>query len=57
MQLLKETRMWREDDFEDKGRQVKAVPDDKQGELINARDLEPTGKAERSDGRVQEASH
>lgn len=37
--------MWREDDFEDKGRQIKVVPKDKAGELINDPDLEPEGKA------------
>ena len=46
--------MWREDDFEDKGRQVKAVPEDKPGELTNDSDREPEGKAERSDGRGKE---
>jgi uncharacterized protein YjbJ (UPF0337 family) len=54
---LRETSMWREDDFEDKGRQVKAVPEDKRGELTNDSDREPEGKAERSDGRGKESSH
>jgi uncharacterized protein YjbJ (UPF0337 family) len=45
--------MWREDDFEDKGRQVKAVPEDKAGELTNDEDREPEGKAERFDERAK----
>ena len=49
--------MWREDDFEDKGRQVKAVPADKPGEFTNDSDHEPEGKAERPDGRGKELSH
>ena len=49
--------MWREDDFEDKGRQIKGVLKDKAGTLINDPDLEAEGKAERPDGRAQELSH
>ena len=49
--------MWREDDFEDKGRQGKAVPEDKSGELTNESDREPEGKAERTDGRGKELRH
>lgn len=50
--------MWREDDFEDKGRPIKVVPKkDKSGELINEPDLEREGKGERSDERAQESSH
>jgi uncharacterized protein YjbJ (UPF0337 family) len=41
--------MWREDDFEDKGRQIKVVVKDKAGELISDPDLELEGNAERSD--------
>lgn len=49
--------MWREDDFEDKGKRIKFVPRDKGAELINGPDLEPEGKTEGSDERVQESSH
>jgi uncharacterized protein YjbJ (UPF0337 family) len=49
--------MWREDDFEDKGRQVKAVRADKPGKFTNDSDREPEGKAERSDGRGKDLSH
>ncbi|MEK6408706.1 MAG: hypothetical protein AABN34_17425 [Acidobacteriota bacterium] len=45
--------MWREDDFEDKGKQIKGVPKDRGGELLNDPDLEPEGKAE----SAQELSH
>jgi uncharacterized protein YjbJ (UPF0337 family) len=41
--------MWREDDFEDKGKQIKGVLKDRAAELINDPDLEPEGKAERFD--------
>ena len=40
--------MWREDDFEDKGRPIK-VPKDEARESISDSDLEPDGKAERFD--------
>jgi hypothetical protein len=36
--------MWREDDFEDKGK-VEDVPRDKAGELINDPDVESEGEA------------
>jgi uncharacterized protein YjbJ (UPF0337 family) len=49
--------MWREDDFEDKGKQIKVVRKDKAGKLINDPDHEPEGKAERFDERAQELSH
>jgi hypothetical protein len=52
---LRETSMWREDDFEDKGKQIKVVPKDKATELIN--DPEPEGKVEPSDGRAHALSH
>ena len=48
--------MWREDDFEDKGRKIKVVPKDNAGEFINAPDIEPAGNAERFEGTVQESS-
>jgi hypothetical protein len=47
--------MWREDDFEDKGKQIRVVPKDKATELIN--DPQPEGKVERPDGRAQKSSH
>jgi hypothetical protein len=37
--------MWREDDFEDKSKQVKVVPRDKAGESINDSDVESEGEA------------
>jgi len=48
--------MWIEDDFDDRDRKIKGVPKDKARELTNATDLEPEGKAERSDG-AHEPSH
>ena len=46
--------MWREDDFEDKGKRIKVVLNDKAGELINHTDLEPEVKAERADVSAQD---
>ena len=48
--------MWREDDFEDKGKRIKPVARDKAAELINDPDLKSEGKAERADERAQESS-
>ena len=47
--------MWREDDFEDKGKRVKVATEDKVRELSNEPDRKPEGKAERYDER--ELSH
>lgn len=49
--------MWIEDDFDDRDRKIKGVPNDKAGELTNATDLEPEGNAERIEGSVPESSH
>jgi hypothetical protein len=45
MQSARETSMWRDDDFEDKGKRITAVPKDKAVELVNDPDLELKGKA------------
>jgi hypothetical protein len=41
--------MWREDDFEDKGKRVKVGVNDRPTELADDSDLNSEGKAERSD--------
>ncbi|MEK6300232.1 MAG: CsbD family protein [Acidobacteriota bacterium] len=46
--------MWNEDEIEGKGKQVKGAIKDKAGDLLNDRDLEAEGKAERLEGKVQE---
>lgn len=46
--------MWNKDEIDGKGKQVKGAIKDKAGELLNDRDLEAEGNAERQEGKVQE---
>jgi len=53
--------MWREDDFEDKGKRIKIVPKDVPNDESAGVDQRPAiesdGKVGRSDERAQESSH
>jgi hypothetical protein len=51
---LRETSMWREDDFEDKGRQIKVMLKDSPAESANGPDLEPEVNAKGLDDRTME---
>jgi uncharacterized protein YjbJ (UPF0337 family) len=46
--------MWNKDEIEGKGKQIKGAIKDKAGKLVNDRDLEAEGNAERQEGKVQE---
>jgi uncharacterized protein YjbJ (UPF0337 family) len=46
--------MWNKDEIDGRGKQIKGAIKDKAGELLNDRDLEAEGNAERQEGRVQE---
>lgn len=46
--------MWNKDEIEGKGKQIKGAIKDKAGSLVNDRDLEAEGNAERQEGKVQE---
>jgi len=41
--------MWRDDDFEDEGKQVKAVRKDKKGKVIEDATVEPEVETENAD--------
>lgn len=51
---LRETVCETKDHIEGKGKQIKGAIKDKAGELVNDRDLDAEGNAERREGKVQE---